>query len=467
MSSDHFSPWSERQGESGFAWSLLGAALARPSLPFGVVNAPGQRYHPAIIAQAAATLCEMFPERLWIALGTGEASNEHITGERWPRKAMRTARLRECVDVMRALFAGEEVAHDGLVTRRPRAAVDAARGAAAAARRGGERGDRALGRRMGRRAGRRSTSRASTLRRMLDAFREGGGEGKPVALQVHLSLGAGRGGGAADRARPVAHQRLRPAALLGPRDARAVRRGGAATCAPEDVREAVLVSVRSRRSTSSGSRSSPRSASTTIYAAPRRPGPATRSSTRSASTSCRSWRHDDARPPATCGGRTRSSTASTSRRSSTPTATAAATSPGLDRARRLPRRARRHLPVADAVLPVAQPRRRLRHHRLLRRRPAPRARSATSPSWCAPPRPRHARDRRPRREPHVRPAPVVPGRRARAATRRTATSTSGATRSPRRSRATSSSPTRRDSNWAYDRRPGSTTCTASTRTSPT
>jgi probable non-F420 flavinoid oxidoreductase len=115
MSSDHFAPWSERQGESGFAWSFLGAALASTSLPFGVVNAPGQRYHPAIIAQAAASLCEMFPRRLWIALGTGEASNEHITGERWPPKAVRTARLRECVDVLRALFAGEEVTHDGLV----------------------------------------------------------------------------------------------------------------------------------------------------------------------------------------------------------------------------------------------------------------------------------------------------------------------------------------------------------------
>ena len=115
MSSDHFAPWSERQGESGFAWSFLGAALASTALPFGVVNAPGQRYHPAIIAQAAASLTEMFPERLWIALGTGEASNEHITGERWPPKHVRTARLRECVDVMRALFAGEEVTHDGLV----------------------------------------------------------------------------------------------------------------------------------------------------------------------------------------------------------------------------------------------------------------------------------------------------------------------------------------------------------------
>lgn len=115
MSSDHFAPWSVRQGESGFAWSFLGAALASTSLPFGVVNAPGQRYHPAIIAQAAASLGEMFPERLWIALGSGEASNEHITGARWPAKDVRNARLRECVDVMRALFAGEEVSHDGLV----------------------------------------------------------------------------------------------------------------------------------------------------------------------------------------------------------------------------------------------------------------------------------------------------------------------------------------------------------------
>ena len=76
---------------------------------------PGQRYHPAIIAQAVATLLEMFPGRLWVALGTGEASNEHITGDRWPDKATRTARLGECVDVMRALFAGEEVTHHGLV----------------------------------------------------------------------------------------------------------------------------------------------------------------------------------------------------------------------------------------------------------------------------------------------------------------------------------------------------------------
>ena len=61
MCSDHFAPWSARQGQSGFAWSWLGAALATTELPFGMVNAPGQRYHPAIIAQAISTLGRHVP----------------------------------------------------------------------------------------------------------------------------------------------------------------------------------------------------------------------------------------------------------------------------------------------------------------------------------------------------------------------------------------------------------------------
>src|SRR4051795_10863738 len=116
MCSDHFAPWNQRQGHSGFAWSWLGAALATTSLPFGAVNAPGQRYHPAIVAQAIATLDAMFPGRFWVALGSGEAMNEHITGDRWPRKAERDVRLRECVEIIRALLAGEEVTHEGRVT---------------------------------------------------------------------------------------------------------------------------------------------------------------------------------------------------------------------------------------------------------------------------------------------------------------------------------------------------------------
>src|SRR4051794_39211113 len=65
MCSDHFSPWSRRQAHCAFAWSWLGAALARTNLTFGVVNAPGQRYHPAVLAHAMATLGSMFPGRFW------------------------------------------------------------------------------------------------------------------------------------------------------------------------------------------------------------------------------------------------------------------------------------------------------------------------------------------------------------------------------------------------------------------
>ena len=115
MCSDHFSPWTSAQGHSGYTWSWLGAALATTSLSFGCVCAPGQRYHPAVVAQKVATLGVMFPGRFWVALGSGEASNEHITGDAWPDKETRTRRLEECVEVIRALLAGESVSHDGLV----------------------------------------------------------------------------------------------------------------------------------------------------------------------------------------------------------------------------------------------------------------------------------------------------------------------------------------------------------------
>ncbi|RZU74629.1 putative non-F420 flavinoid oxidoreductase [Micromonospora kangleipakensis] len=185
MSSDHFSPWSARQGQSGFAWSWLGAALQATNLPFGVVNAPGQRYHPAIIAQAIGTLGAMYPGRFWAALGTGEASNEHITGDGWPRKDVRNARLRECVDVIRALLAGEEVSHDGLVrvdraklwTRpeRPPALIGAAV-SVATARWCAEWADGLIT----------VNAPADHLRQMIDAYRDAGGRG-PLHLQAHVS----------------------------------------------------------------------------------------------------------------------------------------------------------------------------------------------------------------------------------------------------------------------------------------
>jgi probable non-F420 flavinoid oxidoreductase len=240
MSSDHFSPWSERQGESGFAWSFLGAALAVTRLPFGIVNAPGQRYHPAIVAQAAATLAEMFPERLWVALGTGEASNEHITGDPWPPKEERNARLLECVEVMRALFAGEEVTHRGrVVVDRARLWTLPARppellGAAVSV---------ATARWVGSWADGLTTVNAPVdhLRAMLDAFRAGGGSGRLV-LQVHLSWAPTE-----EEAMGIAHDQWRTNVFDPPicwdvetveefdERARSVR--------PEDVRAKVLVSA--------------------------------------------------------------------------------------------------------------------------------------------------------------------------------------------------------------------------------
>jgi probable non-F420 flavinoid oxidoreductase len=188
-SSDHYSPWSERQGESGFAWSWLGAAMQVTDVPFGVVNAPGQRYHPAIIAQAIATLAEMFPARLWVAMGSGEASNEHITGHRWPAKPERNERLLECVEVVRGLLRGEEVTVDGHVR------VDRARlwtlperqpaiiGAALSTETARWCGDWADGLIT-------VNQEEDRLRAVLDAFREGGGEGKPVRVQAKVAWAA-------------------------------------------------------------------------------------------------------------------------------------------------------------------------------------------------------------------------------------------------------------------------------------
>lgn len=115
LASDHFHPWSERQGESGFVWSWLGAALEATELTFGTVNAPGYRYHPAIIAQSAATLREMYPERFWFAVGSGQLLNEGTTGTDWPVKRERNARLEECAEIMRRLWNGEEVTHHGRI----------------------------------------------------------------------------------------------------------------------------------------------------------------------------------------------------------------------------------------------------------------------------------------------------------------------------------------------------------------
>jgi coenzyme F420-dependent glucose-6-phosphate dehydrogenase len=189
-SSDHFHPWGERQGQSGFAWTWLGAALQSTALPFGIVSAAGYRYQPAVLAQAAATTGLMYPGRFWLALGSGEAINEAITGAPWPEKAERNAVLRECVDVTRALFAGETVTHRGRVTvieaklySRPTPPIPLY-GAAVSletARFVGGWADGLLTT---------ASDDIGAVRRVIDAFCEGGGEGKPIILQAALSWAA-------------------------------------------------------------------------------------------------------------------------------------------------------------------------------------------------------------------------------------------------------------------------------------
>lgn len=116
LSSDHFHPWSSSQSQGGFAWSWLGAALQSTIMSFGIVTTPSYRYHPAILAQASATLSEMFPQRFWLCLGSGESLNESITGLNWPNKEERNNRLKESAEIIQRLWAGETVTHHGLIT---------------------------------------------------------------------------------------------------------------------------------------------------------------------------------------------------------------------------------------------------------------------------------------------------------------------------------------------------------------
>jgi len=185
-SSDHFHPWSIRQGQSGFSFAWLGAAMQATKIPFGLVCAPGQRYHPAIVAQAAATLCEMFPGRFWMSLGSGEALNENITGDKWPTKQYRNERLLESVQVIKRLLNGETVTHHGKIV------VEEAKlytlpqklplliGAAVTEPTAEWMGSWADGLITVHKP-------MPELKKTIEAFERGGGKGKPVYVKVQLS----------------------------------------------------------------------------------------------------------------------------------------------------------------------------------------------------------------------------------------------------------------------------------------
>ncbi|OLD57532.1 MAG: LLM class F420-dependent oxidoreductase [Acidobacteria bacterium 13_1_40CM_2_56_5] len=113
--SDHYHPWTDAQGQSPFVWSVIGAIAATTKrLRLGTgVTCPLIRIHPAIIAQAAATAAIMMPGRFFLGVGTGENLNEHITGRKWPRIAVRQEMLEEAVQVIRLLWEGGMKSHRG------------------------------------------------------------------------------------------------------------------------------------------------------------------------------------------------------------------------------------------------------------------------------------------------------------------------------------------------------------------
>jgi len=114
MAADHLQPWTPQQGNAGFVWSFMAAAAERTRGDIGPgVTCPSFRSHPAVIAQAAATMAAMYPGRFWLGLGSGEALNEHVVASYWPEVAERISRMFEAIEIMRKLFSGKDVKHQG------------------------------------------------------------------------------------------------------------------------------------------------------------------------------------------------------------------------------------------------------------------------------------------------------------------------------------------------------------------
>ncbi|WP_066582193.1 TIGR03557 family F420-dependent LLM class oxidoreductase [Cellulomonas timonensis] len=118
MAADHYQPWLPAQGEAAFVWNVLTALGERTSGDIGPgVTAPTFRWHPAMVAQASATLAAMYPGRHWLGLGSGEALNEHVTAQYWPEAPERINRMFEAIDIIKKLFAaslaGKDTKHSG------------------------------------------------------------------------------------------------------------------------------------------------------------------------------------------------------------------------------------------------------------------------------------------------------------------------------------------------------------------
>jgi len=114
MAADHFQPWVPEQGEASFVWSVLASLAEHTTGDLGPgVTCPSFRMHPALVAQAAATLEDTYPGRTWLGIGSGEALNEHMLGGYWPEAPERVRRMLEALEVIRKLFSGKDVKHNG------------------------------------------------------------------------------------------------------------------------------------------------------------------------------------------------------------------------------------------------------------------------------------------------------------------------------------------------------------------
>jgi G6PDH family F420-dependent oxidoreductase len=186
--SDHFHPWVDQQGHSPFVWATLGGlAQATDRLRIGTgVTCPLIRIHPAIVAQAAATVADMMPGRFFLGLGTGENLNEHVTGARWPAIDQRLEMLEEAVEVIRMLWSGGSQTHRGRYYTVEQARVYtlpdelppimlAAKGKKAGTL-AGRMGDGLVG--------------VGPDKSLMEAFDRAGGSGKPRYGQIHVCWAA-------------------------------------------------------------------------------------------------------------------------------------------------------------------------------------------------------------------------------------------------------------------------------------
>jgi G6PDH family F420-dependent oxidoreductase len=196
--SDHYHPWVDAQGSSPFVWSTIGALSQVTDLPITtLVTCPTVRTHPAVVAQAAATSAVFTRGGFRFGVGTGEALNEHITGEGWPRFEARAEMLEEAVEIVRMLLTGDLVNYDGAyytvdnarlytIPDTPVPIYVSAFGPQSA-RLAGEIGDGLV--------------TVKPDRELIETFRAAGGEGKPVLGGVKVCWDAD-----ARRAAETAHQ---------------------------------------------------------------------------------------------------------------------------------------------------------------------------------------------------------------------------------------------------------------------